>query len=200
MATYRFEFPGVQALGEAYQFGVMTQGSADDALAAAAADAAQTALLTDASDVWRPDVTFAPPKVTQVGATAGFPAISQALGTASGAGTGSGSNCPPQIAICVSLRTALVGRAFRGRFYLPTPTVGQLTEEGRLGGAALEALGLGLTGFFDALVGGGYVPVIGHRSTGSNTHVVSADIGDLVDTQRRRRNASAELRSPVWSL
>lgn len=35
------------------------------------------------------------------------------------AGTGTGDVLPPQIAMCVTLRTAQAGRSFRGRVYLP---------------------------------------------------------------------------------
>ena len=198
MAVYRVDFPGLLATGEQYQFSVHTQGTANDSLAAAAADDALDALLAGASDLWTDNVSFAAPRVTQLASSAGFPAVSQQLGTSSGVGTGSGSMLPPQVAICVSLRTALVGRAFRGRFYLPGPSTVQITDVGRLGGTAVEAATTGTQGMLAALLAGGYIPVIAHRASGTNTICVSADLGDVLDTQRRRRNALGEVRTPAW--
>ena len=59
-------------------------------------------------------------------------------------GTATGNLLPPQVAICVTLRTALAGKEFRGRVYLPGFAASALVASG--------AYSPGLQGFCTAFV------------------------------------------------
>lgn len=55
------------------------------------------------------------------------------------AGTAVGNLLPPQVALCVTLRTALAGRSYRGRFYQFGFPVGETTADGGASAAAVSA-------------------------------------------------------------
>jgi hypothetical protein len=54
-------------------------------------------------------------------------------------GTGAGVALPPEVALCVTLRTALAGRGFRGRVYLPGFDTDALYTDGRATNGAITA-------------------------------------------------------------
>lgn len=107
------------------------------------------------------------------------------------------SNKTPQDALVVSLLTGRPGRSYRGRMYLPawrasinatghvsTPTGGNV--------AAALATFLGGTGL--AMSGyGTFVPVIHSRAKNEVTEVTTLRVGNVLDTQRRRRDAISEV-------
>lgn len=110
----------------------------------------------------------------------------------------SGSNVsgalPADVAIVVSLRTALANRSGRGRFYLPQPAVNQLDNaDGRIAGTCVSTILAALTNAFTAYVAVG-TPVIYSRTKRSTTPITSYDIGNLFDTQRRRESSMLETR------
>lgn len=120
--------------------------------------------------------------------------LARADATVSLAGSATSSALPGDVAIVVSLRTALANRRGRGRFFLPQPASEVLTDVGRLSSASrttiLDAL---------AFAWGNYVadgtPVVYSRTNRATSIVDSYDIGDLLDTQRGRENALVEDRS-----
>lgn len=117
------------------------------------------------------------------------------------AGSDAGQALPPQIALVITLRTALAGPRFRGRVYLPGWTETVNDAAGLCTSAAAEGGRLFIASIYNALVASGmelavlsrprdadllHVPPITARAgvaTPSNVFVVR----DLVwDTQRRR--------------
>lgn len=108
-------------------------------------------------------------------------------------GTSAEDSLPPQCAVVVSLRTELANRAGRGRFYLPAPAVNAVTA-GRFTAAIQQNFVNAMTRMFAALDGGGITPVLFSRTTFQNTTITSFNIGDVFDTQRRRRNQLVEQR------
>lgn len=109
------------------------------------------------------------------------------------AGTNVGASLPPQCAVGGSLRTAKATRAGRGRFYLPPFSVDTVAF-GRLDGTD-QALVLAAIGhMLSHLQGAGYLPVIYHRSTKLTDDITTYDVGDVYDTQRRRRDKLIETR------
>lgn len=100
---------------------------------------------------------------------------------------------PPQLAVCVSLRTNLATRAGRGRFYLP-PFAVATVDVGRLLAASQDAAVTAVEAFFSSLSGDSLQPVIYNRGPATLQDVTSFDIGDVFDTQRRRRNKLIEAR------
>jgi len=108
-------------------------------------------------------------------------------------GTGVAEPLPPQVAIVVSERTDVPTRFGRGRIFLPAPMVSVLIDQ-RLGATAraqvLAAAHAGLSHFQT----NSFPVVIFHRNSGTFDQVTHIDVGDVLDTQRRRRNQLAEVR------
>jgi hypothetical protein len=111
------------------------------------------------------------------------------------AGTAAGISTPPQCAVTVSLRTALATRAGRGRFYMPPPAVTFVIAGGLLASADRDALSTAAMHALQGLVTAGYIPVVYHRSTHSGDNITSVDVGNVFDTQRRRRDKLIEART-----
>lgn len=108
-------------------------------------------------------------------------------------GTSAEDSLPPQVAVVVSLRTELANRAGRGRFYLPAPAANAVTA-GRFTTAVQQNFVNAMTRMFASLDGAGITPVLFSRTTFANTTITSFNIGDVFDTQRRRRNQLVESR------
>lgn len=107
---------------------------------------------------------------------------------------------PNQCAIVVSLRSQTAGARGRGRFYLPCLAT-SVDGNGRLPSLArstvlartktlLDALSAGATA--DLGAGPQRIIVASGAGTGSNAGVTSIRVGDVIDTQRRRRDALVE--------
>jgi hypothetical protein len=112
-----------------------------------------------------------------------------------GAGTNSNVECPPQCSVVVSIKTALAGRSYRGRMYLPAPTAASLTQVGRLDPDFVSALLAAEAGLTTAVQSGaaGNIGVYSRKlHTFQEANALS--IGDVMDTQRSRRDALVETR------
>lgn len=109
-------------------------------------------------------------------------AVSTAAPTA---GTGTAVK-PPQVALCLTLKTGFAGRANRGRMYLPAtggalvPTGGNLTTVC----TAIATLIGGISSDFSSTLGTAVGPVVGD----AHHLIVSVKTDNVYDTQRRRRN------------
>lgn len=109
------------------------------------------------------------------------------------AGTGTADCLPHEVAVAVSLRTALPTHAGRGRFYLPSPTLDECVEARLRSSAQLSILNASVL-MLEDLITSTYVPVIYHRSSKTGTVLTSIDVGDVFDSQRRRRDKLVEVR------
>lgn len=109
-------------------------------------------------------------------------------------GTSASASLPPQLSVVGSMRTALATRAGRGRFYLP-PMAANVNSAGRVDGTVLTHIVNTLQDFLQSMATSLYPPVIYHRASKTYTDVVSVDVGDVFDTQRRRRNKLIETRT-----
>lgn len=110
-------------------------------------------------------------------------------------GVATGDSLPGDVAIVVSLRTALANRRGRGRFYLPQPAASMLTATGKVEGASITALINALGAAWSTYNSGGHVPVVYSRVNRSTQAITTFNIGDLFDTQRRRENDITESRT-----
>jgi hypothetical protein len=109
------------------------------------------------------------------------------------AGTSTGEQMPPQVALTVSLRTSLPTRAGRGRFYLPGMSTSVLAN-GRLAAANQTAVLNASARMLNSLIDAGATP--GVWTTGLlNPRIINrVEVGDVFDTQRRRRDKLVESR------
>lgn len=180
--------------GEEWSFGVYTEGSgslaaAQTAWANGVTDFASVAYLGNLAA----DVAFIEITTVEINPSTG----KQLTGVSdprSEVGTASGSSCPYQCSPVVSFRTATLSRAGRGRIYAPSPAVAALTAA-RLSSTAAGNLADSAQAMLQALDTAGFTPVIYHRSTGTTTNITTIDVGDVIDTQRRRRNQLTEVRT-----
>lgn len=108
--------------------------------------------------------------------------------------SGGAAPLPPQIAVCVTIRTALSGPAHRGRFYLPSPNAAALGTVGRLTPTACADILAGMAAGFAAAKAAGFnlqvLSKVGHNSNDA----VAIEVGDVTDTQTRRRDSLTEVR------
>lgn len=190
MALFRHVISGTFP-GEEWSFTLHTEGT----LSVGDAEAANAAAITAAYAGGFATITTAD-VVTTLSSTAGIDPLTDGQTTRvetvlSLAGTAVEETLPAQCATVISLRTAFATRSGRGRFYLPPLGVGVL-DGGRLSAAAISNLDAAFTAFFDAYVTAGLSPVVRNRTLHESTTVTEARVGDVIDTQRRRRNKLQE--------
>jgi len=175
-----------------WSFGLWTTNTGDDAAAALTKfQTAVAAMWAGDMDAYISDqVSYTGQKVVTVDPSSGKQ-IARADGVVSDAGVDAGETLPPQISLAVTLRTALATRAGRGRFYLPPFAVAQM-DAGRLPSATQTDVLDQVKQMFDSLIGNGHTPVIYHRTAASTTPITTLAVGDVYDTQRRRRDSYVE--------
>lgn len=120
----------------------------------------------------------------------------QAVGSDSLVGTGSGQGLPAAVAVCVSTRTALPTRAGRGRFYMPAPLVSVMLN-GKFETSVVADYVAAAQLALDSLSASTYPAVIYHRSSMTSTAITSVDVGNVPDVQNRRRNKVVEARQSM---
>lgn len=108
------------------------------------------------------------------------------------AGTdGAGALLPPQLAVVVSLYTGvLASRGLSGRVYLPAPSTTGMTA-GVVNAGTVTDLRDGMTDLFTSLKAH-QVPVLYQRKTHTTKALTQFAVGQVFDTQRRRRDALTE--------
>lgn len=176
-----------------------TQLSAD-----AIRDAWSTFFISDAAKISK-EYVFTTAKVASIGSD-GHTVESEVFyshpaTTISGYSTHS-SNLPPQCALVSTLTTVRPrGLASKGRMYLPG-VIGPVTATGKLTSSDVSGIANGMKTFYDAVNASFDVPgqiILAAKGTGAfpgltaqNEWVTGFKIGDVVDTQRRRRNNLVE--------
>lgn len=108
-------------------------------------------------------------------------------------GVATGESLPYQCATAVSTRTALATRSGRGRFYLP-PLAVSVMDAGRLSDTAQAGILAAAEALFAGLATAGLAPVLFNRASKATTPITRIDVGNVIDTQRRRRNKLIEVR------
>ena len=175
-----------------WSFGVWTTNTGDDAAAALTKfQTAVAAMWASGIDAYISDqVAYTGQKVVTVDQSTGKQ-IARADGVVTDAGADTGETLPPQNSLALTLRTALATRAGRGRIYLPPFAVSQVVN-GRLlsttQGPALTAC----KSLFDTLISDGHTPVLYGRTAHTVTPITTLALGDVFDTQRRRRDSYVE--------
>ena len=125
-------------------------------------------------------------------------AISIATRAAPLVGTGT-LRMPPQAAVVISLRTNTPGARGRGRLFWPTPAAAVDTNF-RIASTLQTAMLTDAKTWFQAIEGilASNFPSIGFnlavrsKANAATPHVVRLQVGNVIDTQRRRRDALPE--------
>jgi hypothetical protein len=197
MALFRCTFSGSYAGGEAFTTGFYVNTTADGD----AADLAEAVGDIYVAQSWSIATPLMPSdtvdKMTVYKyASIGTPAIDAAEYELNEVGTASGSNAlPPQNSIVVTLRTGAPGASRRGRMYLPFRGMSGCTATGLVATGAQEAIGDGIAAFFGAVnLATVQHVVVASQKTGQTHNVTTIEVGNVFDTQRRRRAALTESR------
>lgn len=137
----------------------------------------------------------------------GSPAVLTYKATKEPTGTGTGGNVPLQIATVGSLRTAQTGPRGRGRVYLPASPKSQLDSSGRWSSSLQTNLSTKLATFLEdsseadagppsrylqPIVTGGNMQASPARPWTDYAKVTAVRVGNVPDTQRRRRRSLVE--------
>lgn len=199
VTVFRHRAVGNFGNGETWTFGVYSEGTGGIDAAETAWDAGVTAFFSAALAARiSANVTTLSTSTASIDETTGRQITRRELVNNS-AGTSATASLPYQVTPVVGLRTALATRAGRGRFYAPSLAVDQVAD-GRMLPAARSDLADSAAAMMDELATGGLVPVIFHRTASpsagmfTTTQVTMIDVGDVLDTQRRRRNKLVESR------
>lgn len=135
------------------------------------------------------------------GANGRLAAYSEAAPPTSAGGSGSLVH-PVSTAVAVSLYTNIPGRRYRGRIYWPAAGLSLDSSTGRI--APSNTLGLAqdvaaLLQDIEQAAPTGWEPVLGvySRVLGAGVAVTQLRVGDVPDTQRRRRDALKETYATV---
>jgi hypothetical protein len=198
MALYAHKFSGQVATGESYSFGFWANGSST-------LEQVHAAAVQWLDDFWTgPGGTNGYGSLVTPGVTATLvrtALITESNGlqtqlsedTVSHAGIATGSALPADVAITVSLRSALANRSGRGRFYLPQPAQSTSTADGRILSTVVDTI-IGALEPAWSTYRAWAQPVIYSRTNRSTVNISSFNVGDLYDTQRRRENKLPETR------
>jgi hypothetical protein len=193
--------PGVLPSGEQFDYGfwVANTGGVDISQtdATAAGNAWNTSLAAQATfrALFTTTTQFSSTKASIYNTATGT-IISSAPGGIQFTGSATSQPLPPQISTCVTLRTQFAGRSFRGRFYLPPGITANMQSNGRMLGTTITGL---LTNLNTAALA--MQSAVPNCSIGVYSRALHAwnkgtffDIGDVFDTQRRRRDKLVESR------
>lgn len=199
MALYQHRFQGSCASGDAFGFSWWSDSTSNLATVQAAAVTWAATLWAGAvaGSGWEDQITsgvvlnriatslinVADGKQTQI-----------AEDTVAQPGVAIGDALPADVALVVSLRTDLANRSGRGRFYLPQPAALTLTADGKYDTALATTLCDSLEAAWTGYTSAGS-PVVYSRTMRAIQPVVSFDVGNLFDSQRRRENALSETRT-----
>lgn len=121
--------------------------------------------------------------------------VAQARGTLAIAGTSIDESLPPGVTVDVSTRTATPTRQGRGRFSLP-PFVVSTVSTFRLDSTVRDHTAGAAQKFVQDIKDGTLNgPIVWSHNTGDQTFfITSVDVGDVFDSQRRRRDKMDEER------
>lgn len=197
MPLYRADFQGTIYGIEQFQHGLHFSSSDTTAGLASDLDAAFTTLLGTStwSTYFTTGIVWSQINVSELGATPASPIVTSAQATLGVSGASSDAGLPAQCSPCVSLTTATAGSRARGRMFLPPPDTTTLTASGRMSAQSRTDLVAALDTFFGTMSSNGADCVVVSAVGGVYTTypVNTIRLGDVFDTQRRRRNNIAEV-------
>lgn len=116
-----------------------------------------------------------------------FRQVAKLAGNPDFAGTGTTQMLPPQCSAGVTWLTASDTKSGRGRNYLPPMDAATLAA-GRISGAAVTILSAAVTGMMHSLTFADSTPIVFSTKSHTVTPITGIRVGDVFDTQRRRRD------------
>lgn len=192
MALFRHMAHGTSP-GESWTFRLYTTGSGSLAAAQTTWISALEALWTGNLDaIVTPDVELLAGSTASITEATGAQ-ISRLSDDVNDPGVASGEMLPFQCATSVTWTTAFATRAGRGRIYLP-PLAVSVIDTGRLSAAAVTTIVTSINAMWAALDTGGLALSLYGATSHVTTPVTGGNVGDVIDTQRRRRNKLIESR------
>jgi hypothetical protein len=195
VALFHHTFSGTTP-GETWSFNIHTTGAGTLAAAQAGAVAAATALWTGALDAFIADDVVLTEVSTASLDEATDRQISRLADDVNLPGVSVGESLPFQCALAVSWRTDFATRAGRGRIYLPPISVANMAG-GRVGAGSVTGIVDAVNAFWGALDTAGLALVIRSKTSHTSVAVTGGNVGNVIDTQRRRRNKLIEIRTPL---
>lgn len=193
MALYRHVASGIYP-GESWSFTLHTLSSADLPTAQSNWGDALAALWTGALDAEiYTDVSLTEYTTASLNTATGAQ-ISRLSDDVTLPGVATGASLPAQCSLAVSWRTATATRAGRGRMYLPAMAVSVMSA-GKASAGTITAVVAAVKAMTDVLVGDAMTPVLYSRSAHTTTEITKFDVGNVIDTQRRRRDKLIEVRT-----
>lgn len=199
MANYRGKVFGHLEGGEVFNFVMHFQAVIDQAATMSIDLADAVTLMWSGTNTPAGNITALYPATIGVDGVvvdeldAGGHNVSQGRTALALVGTGTDEPLPPQCSVGVSLRTLKPTRAGRGRIYLPSPVTTTVLDQ-RLDSAAQNDILHGALAMLEHMKGLGWNPVIFHRDGTNPDEIVSIDVSNVFDTQRRRRNKLVPIR------
>lgn len=192
MALYRHLAAGVTP-GEIFNFSLWSNGNLSIGDAQAAWDLALTTFWSTAvAGLFANEVAITSTSTAEVDVATGLQSV-RVDSAVSLPGTSTAEMLPFQCATAVSLRTIFATRRGRGRFFLPPVTVAAIAS-GRLLTTAQTTLADAAQSMMTVLAGQGQTPVVYSRASRAAITITGIDVGNVIDTQRRRRNKLVEVR------
>lgn len=181
--------------GESWSFGLYTEGAGALVSAQAGWVASVSAFWAVLTDVVTTDIAvteLSTASITQ--ATGGQ--ISRVSDASVLVGTAEGEMLPFQCAVVVSFTTELATRAGRGRFYLP-PLYATALDAGRISNGTRATVVSAVNAMWAGLGTAGLAINLYSRGAKTLTPVTGGSVGNVIDTQRRRRDKLIEVRAPL---
>lgn len=119
------------------------------------------------------------------------------------AGSSASPSLPFEVSVCLSLRTALAGRSFRGRIYLPPMHTASMNgTTGTFQTSVMTTLANAYQAAFNLINVPPLSPVVVSKISNGvprpvivATPITGIDFGNIPDAQRRRRNGQVEVRT-----
>lgn len=199
--TLKFTLPGSEVASTSVSWANQSGATSITSAAADALAARAGTLWGDLEDLYHPAVSYVGSTV-QLIAPDGHVVQGYDRAVTPSPGTGTSTvPLPNEVAIVCSLRTALAGRSFRGRMYLPNPKASIITTAGRFSTGACTAVVDAIAAYMQpiSVSSQSLEVVVASATAAASTLVNEVAVGDVPDVQRRRRDGLTEVyeTSPV---
>lgn len=195
MALFHLRARGITP-GESFSFGVYATGSGTIDSALTTWNDAVDGLWTDKMDQnCTADVEITELIVASISSADGKQLLRRQMDV-SFPGVATGEMLPFQCATCISWSADLATRAGRGRIYMP-PFAASTLDAGRVSSAAQTVAVNGANLMWGSLNTGGLELVLYSQTHFTTNTVTGGNVGNVFDTQRRRRSKLIEVRSAL---